>query len=57
MNCLDVYKRQLLGDLGCTGGPTAVGMLSGDSSNISKGLLVAVVFPVVLVICLSLIHI
>lgn len=47
----------LLGDLGCTGGPTAVGMLSGDSSNISKGLLVAVVFPVVLVICLAAVKI
>lgn len=47
----------LLGDLGCTGGPTAVGMLSGDSSNISKGLLFAVVFPVVLVVCLAAVKI
>lgn len=42
----------LMGDLGCTGGPTAVGMLSGDSSNIAKGLSIAVIFPVVLAVCL-----
>ncbi len=47
----------LLGDLGCTGGPTAVGMISGDSSNISKGLSVSVVFPVVLAVCLAAVKI
>lgn len=43
----------LLGDLGCTGGPAAVGMLSGSSSDISKGLLFSAVFPVVLIISLT----
>lgn len=43
----------LLGDVGCTGGPTAVGIISGDSTNISKGLSVALVFPVLLAVCLA----
>ena len=42
----------LMGDLGCTGGPAAVGLISGDSTNISKGLSVAVVFPALLAVCL-----
>lgn len=42
----------LFGDLGCTGGPTVVGLISGDSSNISKGLAIAIVFPILLMVCL-----
>lgn len=47
----------LLGDVGCTGGPTAVGIISGDSSNISKGLSVALVFPALLIVCLAAVKI
>lgn len=43
----------LLGDLGCTGGPTAVGMLSGSSSDISRGLLFSVAFPALLILSLA----
>ena len=46
----------LMGDLGCTGGPAAVGLVSGDSTNISKGLSVAVVFPALLAVCLMLVR-
>ena len=42
----------LLGDLGCTGGPTAVGMLSGSSSDISRGLMFSVIFPALLILSL-----
>ena len=47
----------LFGDLGCTGGPAVVGLISGDSSNISKGLSIAVVFPVLLALCLIVVKI
>ncbi len=41
----------LAGDLGCTSGPTLVGMVSGlFSENLRIGILVAVVFPLVLLI-------
>lgn len=43
----------LAGDLGCSGGPTLVGMVSdvtGGSLNV--GILAAIVFPIVLVLCL-----
>lgn len=47
----------LAGDLGCSGGPTFVGIVSGAcGDNLKKGILAAVIFPVIL-ICLSLIHI
>ena len=42
----------LMGDLGCTGGPTVVGLFAGDSSEISRGLLAAVIFPAALAVCL-----
>lgn len=45
----------LAGDLGCSGGPTLVGMVSGAfGDNLKAGLLSAVVFPVLLIffICL-----
>ena len=41
----------LAGDLGCSAGPTLAGMVSGAASdNLQLGLLVAIVFPVVLII-------
>jgi MFS family permease len=39
----------LAGDVGCAGGPTVVGMVSGVlNNNLKMGILVGVVFPVVL---------
>ena len=41
----------LAGDLGCSGGPTVVGMASGALGGVlQNGLLVAIVFPVVMLI-------
>jgi len=43
----------LAGDLGCSGGPTLVGMISNAAGdNMKLGILAAIVFPVTLVICL-----
>ena len=43
----------LAGDLGCSGGPTLVGMVSNAAGdNMKLGILAAVVFPTVLVCCL-----
>jgi len=43
----------LAGDLGCSGGPTLVGMVSNAAGdNMKLGILAAIVFPLVLVICL-----
>ena len=45
----------LAGDLGCSGGPTMVGMVSNAvQGNMKLGILAAVVFPFVLVLCLVL---
>jgi MFS family permease len=45
----------LAGDLGCSGGPTFVGIVSGYfENNLKTGILVAVLFPVILVF--TLIH-
>ena len=42
----------LAGDAGCGGGPTLVGMISGAfGNNLNAGLLTAIVFPVILIIC------
>ncbi len=42
----------LAGDAGCGGGPTLVGMVSGAfGDNLKAGLLAAVAFPVILIIC------
>jgi len=43
----------LAGDLGCSSGPTVVGMVA-DAMNgdLKKGILAAIVFPIVMVICL-----
>ncbi|MEY8353454.1 MFS transporter [Lachnospiraceae bacterium 54-53] len=44
----------LAGDLGCSGGPTLVGLVSGHfGSNLKIGILAAVLFPVILVIGLA----
>ena len=41
------------GDLGCSGGPTLVGMVSNAvDGNLKIGILAAVVFPAVMVLCL-----
>ena len=40
----------LAGDLGCSGGPTLVGYVSSMASDdLKKGILAAIVFPVLLV--------
>ena len=40
----------LAGDLGCSGGPTFVGLISGAfSNNLKVGILVSVVFPVLMI--------
>lgn len=41
------------GDIGCSGGPTLVGLVSGAfGDDLHKGILAGVVFPVALLICL-----
>jgi len=43
----------LAGDLGCSGGPTFVGLISGiEGDNLKIGILAAIVFPAVLIITL-----
>lgn len=43
----------LAGDLGCSSGPSVVGFVSGAANgNLKVGILAAIVFPVVLLICL-----
>ncbi len=43
----------LTGDLGCSGGPTLVGMVSDAAGgNMKVGLMSAMVFPVLLILCL-----
>lgn len=38
------------GDLGCSAGPGLVGIVSGDSGTLTKGLLAAVIFPAAMLI-------
>lgn len=41
------------GDVGCSGGPTLVGMVSGAfGDNLKMGILAAIIFPAVLIACL-----
>ena len=43
----------LAGDVGCSGGPTLVGMVSGAfGDNLKVGILMASVFPIVMLLCL-----
>ncbi|MBQ7887654.1 MAG: MFS transporter [Clostridia bacterium] len=45
----------LAGDLGCGSGPTLVGLISGlAGDNMKLGILAALVFPLVMVLCLKL---
>lgn len=45
----------LAGDIGCAGGPTFVGIISGMFANkLSVGILAAIVFPVLLIVGLIL---
>ena len=45
----------LAGDVGCTAGPTLVGMISDAmDSNLKKGILAGTVFPAILLLCLLL---
>lgn len=45
----------LAGDLGCSAGPTVVGVVSGAfNDNLKKGILIAIIFPICLLIGLSL---
>ncbi len=42
----------LAGDLGCTGGPTLVGLISdAEGGSLSSGLAFAMIFPILLAIC------
>lgn len=42
----------LAGDLGCSGGPTLVGLVAGAfGDNLKAGLLAAVCFPILLIVC------
>ena len=44
----------LAGDIGCSGGPSVVGTVSGlYHDNLKSGLLAAVIFPLCLIICVS----
>lgn len=43
----------LAGDLGCSGGPTLVGFVSGFfNDNLKTGILSAIVFPIALIVCI-----
>lgn len=42
------------GDIGCSGGPTYVGIFSGLAGGLGRGILCAVVFPILLVVCLMI---
>lgn len=42
------------GDIGCSGGPTYVGIFSGLADGLGRGILCAVVFPILLVVCLMI---
>ena len=47
----------LAGDIGCSGGPTLVGFISGlASDNLKKGILAGVIFPVLLLVGILLLR-
>lgn len=47
----------LAGDLGCSGGPTLVGMVSSSfGDDLKKGILVAVMFPILLIAGVGTLH-
>lgn len=42
----------LAGDVGCSGGPTTVGLVAGSfSDNLKAGLLAAIIFPLIMLLC------
>ena len=42
----------LAGDMGCSSGPTIVGMVSGAcSDNLKAGLACAIIFPILMIVC------
>ncbi len=48
----------LAGDVGCSGGPTLVGYVSGMASgDLKKGILAAIIFPALLVMGIFLLKI
>lgn len=48
----------LAGDMGCSGGPTAVGIVSGlFDGGLKTGLLIALVFPILLILAISVLKI
>ena len=43
----------LAGDLGCSGGPTLAGLVSGNfNNNLHIGILSAIIFPAIMLLCL-----
>ncbi|MDD2973391.1 MAG: MFS transporter, partial [Lachnospiraceae bacterium] len=46
----------LAGDVGCSSGPGLVGIIANYSGQLKDGLMFAMVFPVVLVICIYMLH-
>jgi len=45
----------LAGDMGCSGGPSLVGFVSGlTGDNLKIGILFALIFPVMMILCLSM---
>ena len=43
----------LAGDLGCSGGPTLAGLVSGNfNNNLQVGILSAIIFPAIMLLCL-----
>lgn len=46
----------LAGDLGCSAGPGLVGIVSGDSGTLTKGLLAAVIFPAAMLILMLMLR-
>lgn len=42
------------GDIGCSGGPTLVGLVSGAfGDNLHRGILAGAIFPIILLVCLT----
>ena len=46
----------LAGDIGCSSGPGIVGFVANVFGNLKRGLLAAIIFPILLIICLSILN-
>ena len=46
----------LAGDLGCSSGPGIVGIIANRSGNLNMGFLVAIIFPIILSLCLVMLR-